>query len=358
MHAGGERRQELGLFNEAFGFEFLATHEDPALPGACDAFFQRGHEKPFYLAVSFDNPHNICEHGRSQSLPWGEVEDEDTPVSAYPNLPANFALTPYEPEMLELFRHTSPKTQRMPAYTPDRWRRYRYAYNRMVEKVDAAIGQILGSLDKAGLSDNTIVIYSADHGEMAGSHQCSSKSVLYRESVGVPLIIVDPRLPDERRGGVSDALVTNGLDLLPTVCDYAQAASPEGLLGKSWCPLVDGDAAHTHGFIAAETTIGALGNYTHGVQVRHGRGMLIRTPRHSYMCYDAYEHREQLFDVQADPGEMVNLAVEARHRDTLNHHRALLRDWLRDTGYGFGGHYWRDGHASVPGINFFPMDED
>jgi len=317
------------------GFERICGFDDNALPGACAEFFGRDHDRPWLLVASFDNPHNICQHGRDQPLPRGEVAD--APPADYPNLPTNFREPPFEPQPLRLYRRNSPKTQMQPAYSPQRWRRYRHFYCRIIEKVDAQIGQVLDALDANRLADDTVVIFSSDHGEMAGAHESSHKSVLYAESVRVPLIVFDPSLDAaSHAGNTCDALVNNGPDLLPTLCDYAGAAAPDDLRGRSIRPLLSADAAGDWpDELVVETQIGLPGGAPSGTSSYDAAGRLLRTATHTYMCYEWGQYREQLFDVDADPGEQVNLAVESRHAATLQQHRDRLRSHCEAIGDDF-----------------------
>jgi arylsulfatase A-like enzyme len=214
------------------------------------------------------------------------------------------------------------------------WRRYRYGYYELVKKVDRGIGMILQSLSDAGLDENTIVIFSADHGDMCGAHQLIQKNVLYDESVRIPLIISGP---GAAQPGLVDTshLISNGLDLYPTICDYAGVQPPEGLEGRSLRPLVEGRTpSEWRDHVVTETSVGP------GVQ-----GLMVRTAKWKYAVYDHGLHREQLFDMENDPGEMVNLAVEARCEGVLNEHRRLLWTWCQRTGADFGRH---GSHPDLP----------
>lgn len=112
----------------------------------------------------------------------------------------------------------------------------------MVEYMDAQIGQVVQALEPAGHADNTVVIFTSDHGEMLGAHQLARKWVLYEESVKVPFVVCDPG--GERQGVAYDTLVSNGLDLLPTLIKYASIEPPDGLPGVSLVERIRrGDAA-------------------------------------------------------------------------------------------------------------------
>ena len=130
-------------------------------------------------------------------------------------------------------------------------------------------------------------------------------------------------------------LVSNGLDLFPTICDYAGVTPPAGLPGLSLRPLVEGRAP---GAWREALFIETFLDGGRGYDV-HGRA--VRTQRHKYTVYDRGNYREQLYDMQQDPGEMLNLAVESRHRVVLDEHRALLAGYVSTTGDRFRLPRWK-----------------
>ncbi|MBC2602597.1 sulfatase family protein [Puniceicoccus vermicola] len=328
--------------DQDFGFERICGLDDNHLPEACARFLQVDDPRPFFLVAGFDNPHNICEADRNQPLPWGEVQD--VPVDEYPNLPQNFRPSTGEPQVISL-RRAQAQNQAVTPYSEERWRRYRHQFYRLIEKVDAQIGQILDALDESGLADDTVVILSSDHGEMNAAHQLFHKQVLYEESVGVPLIVRDPA--DTRRGVTDDQLVSIGFDLLPTCCDYAGVTPPAGLCGRSLRHEGVDSSSSAREVLIAETRL------NNACEAR-----MVRTPRFKYIAHRWGENNEQLFDLEDDPGEMINLAVEKRHANTLQKHRELLAEWCRSTGDAYAKHYTHPGHAAVPGVGWVELSPD
>ena len=112
------------------------------------------------------------------------------------------------------------------------WRIYRWIYRRLTENVDSKIGEILTGLKTSGLQRDTLVIFTSDHGNMDGAHRLASKNLFYEESVGVPLIMTYPGVIPVGRIDTTH-LVSTGLDILPTICDYAGVERPEHVLGMS-----------------------------------------------------------------------------------------------------------------------------
>jgi hypothetical protein len=131
-------------------------------------------------------------------------------------------------------------------------------------------------------------------------------------------------LPGASQAGVVERehLVSNGLDLFATVCDYAQVEPPAELPGRSVRPLVEGrPVADWREELFLETRFDKP-----GPQVTEGWAVVAR--RYKYCVYNHLQHREQLFDLDADPGEMVNLAVSAKHRPVLDEMRERVRSRL------------------------------
>lgn len=303
---------------EAFGFERLHGHGDEGLAEAAVGFLQRKHDKPFFLVASFDNPHNICQYARWQNLPEATVEEPR--LEECPGLPANFAVAPYDADALAFEKQQSYRLYPTQNFTDDDWRRYRNAYYRLVEHVDGEIGKIVDEIDRQNLWKNTVVIFTSDHGDGMGAHQWNQKTALYEEVAHIPFIVALPG--GKNAGTVLPQLINNGEDLMPSICDWAGAELPPGGQGKSFRQVAEkGDpAASHHEYVVTET----LFNQTAGTQ-----GWMVRTPKYKYVLYDAGKNREMLYDLEADPGETRNLAVESRYKAEVERHRGMLRQWMK-----------------------------
>lgn len=302
----------------AFGFENLHGHDDIGLAEAANEFIRRDHRgKPFFLVASFDNPHNICEYARGQKLPFATVEE--TATDSCPNLPANFLLNPYDADILRWEREQSYRLYPTKGYTPDDWRHYRNAYYRLIEHVDAEVGKIVDTIDSLKLWNNTVVIFTADHGDGQGAHQWNQKTALWEEVANVPMIVCAPG-NRKNAGKVSHVLVNNGIDLMPTVLDWAGSKTPEWCRGRSIRYAVENpDEKSKNDYVVCETVFAQTGGT---------RGWALRTPRYKYVLYEAGANREMLFDMTTDRLEMTNLAVESKYRNEVLQHRELLRQWL------------------------------
>ena len=331
-------RKMKGIQN--LGYRNLSSNSRQGLADACAEFIKSGHTRPFFLFASFINPHDICymainDFNRTQGRPIMGNTDSKTceavlnrarkavDIGAFvekncPPLPANHEVPESEPECITR-KYTEARSFRAYVrddWTENQWRLHRWTYCRLTEMVDAEIGTVLDALRDAGLEENTLVVFTSDHGDMDSAHKMEHKSVLYEEAVHVPFVMsykgVIPR------GKVDDRhLISNGLDLLPTLCDYAGIKTPGGLHGQSLRALAEAKTPDKwRDFVVCES--------------QNGRS--LRTDRFKYAIYDSGKNREQLTDLQDDPGEMNNLAGRADYENVLNEHRKLLREWGERTG--------------------------
>ena len=302
----------------AFGFENLHGHNDNGLAESAVSFLQRKHTRPFFLVASFDNPHNICEYARCQNTPFANLEESR--LDDCPNLPANFPIAPYDADVLSYEREQSYRLYPTRHYTPDDWRCYLNAYYRLIEHVDVEIGKIVDEIERQNLWKNTLIIFTSDHGDGASAHQWNQKTALYEEVVNVPFIVC---LPGTKHAGtVMPQLINNGVDLMPSLCDWSGAKLPDGAQGVSFRALTEsGDTALSHrSYVVTETLFAQTGGTC---------GWMVRTPRYKYVLYEAGKNRELLYDMTCDRGEMRNLAVERRYAELLKQHRVLLLEWMK-----------------------------
>ncbi|MDE6127074.1 MAG: sulfatase-like hydrolase/transferase [Muribaculaceae bacterium] len=310
---------------KAFGFERLHGHDDRGLAEAVVEFLRgdRG-DRPFFLVASFDNPHNVCQYARGQRLPEAEIP-EPASVADCPNLPANHLDQPYDPDILRWEREQSYRLYPTKGYTPDDWRRYRNTYFRLVEHVDAEIGKIVDEIDRQNLWDNTVVIFTSDHGDGQGAHQWNQKTALWEETANIPLIVCAPGNA-RNAGKVSEALVNNAIDLMPSVLDWAGEGKPSWCKGASFRYAVERPEAETaQPFVVTETDFAQTGGT---------KGWLLRTPRYKYVLYEAGTNREALYDMANDRLEMRNLAIESAYKPVVEEHRRLLSRWFDENPKG------------------------
>ncbi|MBL9189837.1 MAG: sulfatase-like hydrolase/transferase [Opitutaceae bacterium] len=330
-HVGGVSSSPQNLWH---GFDTLVDgRRDEATATKAIEFIGAKATGPFFAVVSLLNPHDICEWARMRSGLNDKMGNGDVslhpPLADCPPLPANFAIPADEPEIVGLRRNSQPErahpTQK---WGETEWRQYRWAYARFIEKMDEQVGRVVEALKKNGQLEQTLIVYTSDHGDGNGAHHWNQKMVLYEEAVRIPLIVSWPG--HTAAGRVDQArLVSMGLDLLPTFCDFAGAKVPAELTGRSVRPFTAPTPAATvddkkNFVVVSEVDYKSL---LPGTPLAHGH--LVRTPGFTYIIYSAGKNPEQLFDIRADPGQMNNLARHADYQSVLMTHRELLRGWVR-----------------------------
>ncbi len=301
------------------GFEIYKTYDYGTLKDSRTAddasqYLQTKPRDPFFMVVSFLNPHDCCEYAREKggftdriNMRNGKI-DLNPPIEDCPPLPSNFAIPEGEPEALAQIRNQKSWRFFHPGkdWTDDEWRQYKWGYARLVEKVDAEVGKVLDTLEDAGLAENTVVIFTADHGDGMGSHKWNQKLAFYEESVRVPLLMA---WKGKTAGGSKDdRLINTGLDLMPTLCDYSQAKNPPDLEGLSFR---HDSKAKKHDYVFSEVDLPI-------------KGYMLRTDRYKYIHYIDGENPEVLFDIQDDPGETRNRISETDLKGTIDQFRKTI----------------------------------
>jgi arylsulfatase A-like enzyme len=305
----------------------LGDFSDAAVASTAAAFLRLRHDKPFLLAVSLLNPHDIC-GWVSNGLPENHPARRETAPaeSELPPLPANFAQAA-EPEFVTLCRerdHYGEENLFTKSWTQHEWRRYLWTYYRMIVRVDRSIGVVLDALRDANLEDDTVVVFTSDHGEGMAAHHWVVKLMLWQETLTVPLIFRWSKRIVARNDLNSLASV---MDVTPTLCDLAGVPLPKPVHGSSLWPLLrSGDRAPRTSLFAQL----APDTQNHSLQ-----GRAVRSSRYKYMAFSAGKSPELLFDLDRDPGETRNLAGRPEHRTELELQRKLLSEWVRNTGDRF-----------------------
>ena len=186
------------------------------------------------------------------------------------------------------------------------------AYYGLVSYLDDNVGRILDALDGAGLQEDTLVVYTTDHGDTVGSRGLWGKTVLYEESAGIPLIVAGPPVP----AGQVSATPVSLVDGYPTILETAAVPSLPGgspRPGRSWVELANKPEDEDR---VAFCEYHAMGATSGAYLVRRGRYKL-----HHYVGFEP-----ELFDLRADPEETTNLARDPAFAGVLAEHEQLLRD--------------------------------
>lgn len=324
------------------GFDYLSSVRsngvDFDIPGDCATFLRQKRDQPFFLVASFVNPHDICEWARRHSgtevaLPNGEI-GEPPPPEECPPFRANNAVPAGEASAVRDHQRDPGMSHAYPTQhwelDDGRWRQYLWGYYRMTELVDRYIGEVLDTLHECGLEENTVIVFSSDHGDGMGSHRWNQKTIFYDEIARVPFIVSwkGHTIPGGRD---RQHLVNLGTDLFPTLFDFAGIEKPEGLSGLSVAPLAKGEKpVVTHPYIVSENTLHSGFGRPTNVQ-----GRMVRSSRYKYIRYSVGEPNEQLFDMELDPQETRDLTLTREADGVLSDHRRMLNDSITKTGDDF-----------------------
>ncbi len=205
------------------------------------------------------------------------------------------------------------------------------AYMGLTRQIDDHIGRVLSWLESSGRAKDTMIVFASDHGDYLGDHWLGEKELFHEPSVRVPLIVVDPsHEADATRGSVCRELV-EAIDLVPTFLDAcASKASRHRLEGRSLLPLIRGPQPTAwreavlseldYGFYPARDATGRGAN--------DARAFMLRTHRWKYIFYKGFP--AQLFDLQDDPAELVDLGRSSAHEKVRQEMHGRLLDRLTD----------------------------
>ncbi len=237
-------------------------------------------ERPWHLVINFVGPHPSFDITREMER---TVRGPDRIIKGLPT-PHHYHKGTFSAEM-----HV----------------RSRQNYTAMIENIDGWLGRYIDMLEETGQLENTIIVYSSDHGEMLGDHARWGKSVPYQASLGVPLLAAGPGI---RAGFESDALVTI-MDLAATFLDYGGVNVPSDMDSRSLRPLLEGRTDNHRDALLS------------GLLTPEGDWRLVWDGRYK-LVRDFGDEQYQLFDLEADPLETLNLASREAGR------ARRMKDWL------------------------------
>ena len=307
LHVGIPKsyKQEIPGFSKVIceGIGGKGTLGDQVVSSVAAGYLQnRDKSKPFYLSVHFLEPHDICNwtsrnKKNNNNIPFiGHVKGE------LPPLPDNFDSVIDEPKEMKVARNKD--------WDKENWRYYLWSYYRMVEEVDAEIGRVLDALEESGEMDNTVIIFNSDHGEGTAHHKSLLKNFPYDEACRVPFIICYPK--ELQKGVLDETSLVSGLDVVPTICDFAGVEPPANYKGISLRDIASGKETNDRNFIVSE--------------VNNDTGRMIRTANYKLIAFRD-DSNILFFDMKNDPGETKNLALNSKYQGLIDEHIQMLESW-------------------------------
>ncbi len=268
-------------------------------------------QEPFFLTVSFHRPHSPYDPPERFLRMYENADLPKASVGAWAGK--------YAPRSDDSRRpwHGDLGAEQV--------RQSRQGYYGSVSFVDEEIGRILESLEKRGWLEDTLIVFTADHGDMTGDHHLWRKSYAYEASARIPMLLRWPAGLGAAQPGVVRSQVAELRDVLPTFLDAAGVPAPRQLDGKSLLPLARDEKAPWREFIDLEHDI-CYAPENHWNALTDGRRKYI---------FHAQRGEEQFFDLEKDPHELIDLASSPEHSGEVRQWRTRLTEHFAERGEPF-----------------------
>ncbi|WP_341864233.1 alkaline phosphatase family protein [Gymnodinialimonas sp. 57CJ19] len=200
-------------------------------------------------------------------------------------------------------------------------------YMGLITQIDDHIGRLRAHLEATEQADNTLIVFTSDHGDYLGDHWLGEKDLFHECSVKIPLIVMDPsRDSDASRGTVSDALVES-IDLLPTFIEACGGEVPDHIIeGKSLKPLLAGDTTPLREFVISEFDYSTrIARKTLNMPIADCRTQMVFDGRYKLINITGF--RPMLYDLHEDPDEFTDLGTHPDYAQTITRLQGHLFDW-------------------------------
>ena len=322
----GYQPDERNRFSRSFAARLPLEHCKPKfLESKAIEFLESNSENPFILYINFLEPH----------MPFfGPLDSLYSPDEVI--LPGNFNDVSSADDPLS-HRLKREGDKRRYGSTEADFRELIAKYWGLVTQVDMSVGAILDKLESLGLSENTIVVFTSDHGDMMGAHRMVAKGVMYEESVRIPFLLKDPRMNSSQRN-ISERV--SQVDIVPTLLDLMDREIPENLEGKSLVPFLLED-----NFPAEDIFIEWNSHMDYRVRdwakkdpmeadsLQRAANPSIRTiiSKEGWKLSLSNRDKSQLFDLNKDPLEIENLYYKDEYKQTINELAGRIKDWQQAT---------------------------
>ena len=274
-------------------------------------------QRPFFLAVGFFRPHTPYIAPKS---PYFDMyKESEMPV-----------VQGIEEDQLDIpAAGLASRKEEQEKLTDDLRRQCRQAYYASISFMDTQVGIVVDSLERHGLADNTVIVFTSDHGYHMGEHGLWQKMSLFEESSRVPMLIVAPGMSI---GATSESPVSQ-IDLFPTLAELCNVTTPGNLQGQSLVPMLKDPSHVGRGWALTQVNRGGKRRNTRNGDEADGPyfGYSLRTPRWRYTEWDGGDAGIELYDHDNDPRELTNQAANDQHRDTRDQLSTALQAAVAST---------------------------
>ncbi len=316
----GQSRYFEGNVKQKKGRHLTAKMGDQALE-----FIEGCHpDQPFHLSVSFKAPH--CQD--STDILSDQFPSDKAFTSLYQDVTIPMPYTAsaeYHDRMPDFIKNSMNRDRWAVRFrSPARYQQSVKDYYRLITGVDAVVGRIREELRANGFDKNTVIIFTSDHGFFLGEYGFAGKWTPHDISIRVPLVVYDPTRESEM---LRRTEMTLGIDMAPTILDYAGIDPPEGMQGVTLKPLIEGNESakwrdsffYEHWFTAGGRIVPSEG--VRDVRWKYGRYLVPEK------IEEGESRWEELFDLRADPNETLNLASDPAYATVLKQQREAWREW-------------------------------
>lgn len=320
---------------QTFAPTIFKAEDSPAafLVGEAIDYIEAQHEKPWFAHVSFLSPHppfvapepyHAMFDADDMPLPircetWQEEAKQHPWLEYYLTQESAAAAFTTQPEICDRLELPDNELRQM-----------RATYYGMMAEVDAQIGRLVGHLKELGVYDDTLIVFTSDHGENMGDHYAHSKYTYFEETFHVPLIVRDPsKAADVTRGNIVEAF-TEAVDLMPTMLDAIGADIPHqcdgsSLLGFTRNASLEGWRGEAHMEFDMRAPYDGKGAPPMGLKMDQCMVNVIRDEDYKYVHFAALP--PLLFDLRNDPDEFINLADDAKYQSVMIEYVGKLLSW-------------------------------
>ena len=211
------------------------------------------------------------------------------------------------------------------------------AYMGLVKQIDDEVGRLLDDLDHRGLTDNTVIVFTSDHGDYLGDHWLGEKELFHEASARIPLIVCDPAAAADPTRGMTDSRLVEAIDLVPTFVELAGGTpAAHRVEGRSLLPLLHGGGGGAGRGSRSDWRQTAFSEIDYGyrearrelgLDPHQARAFMVRDSRYKYIHYEGF--RPQLFDLADDPNELTDLGSSPNHQSVCAELHERLFAWLR-----------------------------